>query len=166
MNPIKQIRTAKKMTQQELSIKSEVPLSSIKQYETGKRNPKIEQLQKIADALEVSIDELLPCHITINGESTLPTNLLVALEQYKNNPNHVDYLRYMNDSEKKNQLISLIDFLDENFKEFENLYGRNKVMAALSIYDSIINNSTNTASNNKLISKLDEAILNNSKEGE
>lgn len=59
MNLIKQARTAKNLTQQELSIKSNVPLSSIKQYETGKRNPKIEQLQKIAEALDVPLTDIL-----------------------------------------------------------------------------------------------------------
>ncbi|MCI6165103.1 MAG: helix-turn-helix transcriptional regulator, partial [Lachnospira sp.] len=47
------------MTAQDLSEKSGINLSTIKKYETDGRNPKLEQLQKIADALEVSIFEFL-----------------------------------------------------------------------------------------------------------
>lgn len=42
-----------------LSDKSKVSESAIKQYETGKRQPKIEQLQLIADALGVKAYELM-----------------------------------------------------------------------------------------------------------
>ena len=51
------------MTAQDLSEKSGINLSTIKKYETDGRNPKLEQLQKIADALEVSIFEFLDIEI-------------------------------------------------------------------------------------------------------
>lgn|GEM_PF-3310144 len=46
-------------SRRELSELSGVSESAIKQYETGKRQPRLEQLQKIAVALEVSLGELL-----------------------------------------------------------------------------------------------------------
>ena len=39
----------------QLSIKSGINLSTIKKYETDNRNPKLEQLEKIAAALDVSV---------------------------------------------------------------------------------------------------------------
>ena len=53
---IKQCRKQNKMTQKELALKSDVPIITIQQYETGKRkNPKRDILKRLADALEVSL---------------------------------------------------------------------------------------------------------------
>ena len=52
---IRKYREARKMTMKQLSIKSGINLSTIKKYETGERKPKPDQLQKIADALGVSV---------------------------------------------------------------------------------------------------------------
>ena len=49
---IKNFRKAKKLSQKELSERSGINLSIIKKYETGYRNPKPDQLIKIANALE------------------------------------------------------------------------------------------------------------------
>ena len=62
-NKIKEYRKLRNMTAQDLSEKSGINLSTIKKYETDGRNPKIEQLQKIADALEVSVFEFLDIEI-------------------------------------------------------------------------------------------------------
>lgn len=56
------IKAARKdigLTQDQLAQKSGVATITIRQYETGKRQPRLEQLQKIADALDVSISYLL-----------------------------------------------------------------------------------------------------------
>lgn len=55
---LKRIRNEKKITLKELGEKLGCSPQSIAQYESGKRNPKIETLQKIADALEVPLVEL------------------------------------------------------------------------------------------------------------
>ena len=44
---------------EQLSEKSGINLSTLKKYATDNRNPKLEQLSKIADALEVSVFEFL-----------------------------------------------------------------------------------------------------------
>ena len=57
---IKRIRTYKKMTQKELGEKlGGISQQQIGQWETGKVNPKLETVQKIAKALEVYL-RLLP----------------------------------------------------------------------------------------------------------
>ena len=61
---IKNFRKAKKLSQKELSERSGINLSIIKKYETGYRNPKPDQLIKIANALEISSVELLPIEIS------------------------------------------------------------------------------------------------------
>ena len=47
----------------QLRIKSGINLSTIKKYETDNRNPKLEQLEKIAAALDVSVFEFLDIEV-------------------------------------------------------------------------------------------------------
>ena len=46
---LKQLRTERKLTQEMLSRESGLTKSSIAMYETGKRKPKIEVLERLAD---------------------------------------------------------------------------------------------------------------------
>lgn len=56
---IKEIRQKKGLTQKQLGDMCGIADANIRKYENGKQNPKIETLQKIADALGVSLHELL-----------------------------------------------------------------------------------------------------------
>ena len=57
---IKQIRKEKNMTQKELGAKiGGISQQQIGQWETGKANPKIETIEKIAYALDVPITKLV-----------------------------------------------------------------------------------------------------------
>lgn len=60
---IQTYRKLKNMTQEELSKRSDLYVSTIKKYETGERKPKPDQLQKIADALGVSVTVFLDFNI-------------------------------------------------------------------------------------------------------
>lgn len=55
---IKHLRLERNLTQKALASKCGMYESQIRKYETGKANPKIETLQKIANALNVPINEL------------------------------------------------------------------------------------------------------------
>lgn len=56
---IKDCRKEKGLTQKRLAELAGVAEITIRQYETGNRFPKIEQLQKLADALDISSAFLL-----------------------------------------------------------------------------------------------------------
>lgn len=56
---IKQKRKEHKMSQRELAAKLEIPYSTLANYENNHREPKLEQLTKIAAALECSPVDLL-----------------------------------------------------------------------------------------------------------
>lgn len=56
---IRYFRTSHKLSQEQLSELSGINISTIRKYETGERNPKPDQLLKIADALGVSINTFL-----------------------------------------------------------------------------------------------------------
>lgn len=55
---IKKFRKIKKLTQEELGNRLGVSAAMISQWERGERNPRTENLQKIASALDVSIGDL------------------------------------------------------------------------------------------------------------
>ncbi len=55
---IKEIRKSKGISQKQLAGILEVTETMVSQYERGLKNPKIETLQKIANALQVSIADL------------------------------------------------------------------------------------------------------------
>ena len=59
-NKIKDARKLAGLTQKELAKKCEVAEITIRQYETDKRQPRYEQLLKIADALGIETKDLLP----------------------------------------------------------------------------------------------------------
>lgn len=56
---IREIRKEKKLTQKELGKACGIDEANIRKYENGKQKPKVENLKKIADALDVPIQILL-----------------------------------------------------------------------------------------------------------
>ena len=55
---IKKLRIERGLTQKQLGELCEMADSAIRRYENGRANPKIETLQKIANALNVNVSEL------------------------------------------------------------------------------------------------------------
>ena len=53
---LKELRRRKGMTQASLAESSTIPLGTIRDYEQGKRNPKLYNAQKLAHALGVSLE--------------------------------------------------------------------------------------------------------------
>jgi len=58
-NNLKKIRTQKGISQGDISRKLKMDRAYISGIENGKRNPTISSIEKIAQALGVSVDELL-----------------------------------------------------------------------------------------------------------
>lgn len=56
---IKVARKERRMTQKQLGAVSGTSETTVKQYERGVRQPRLDQLQRIADALDVPVGELL-----------------------------------------------------------------------------------------------------------
>lgn len=61
------------LTQKEFAEKVGVSQSAINYWENEKRQPRIEQLQKIATTLQICLDELLPTSLTQSYLSINPT---------------------------------------------------------------------------------------------
>ncbi len=56
---IREKRQEKKITQTELSKKTQLSRNTIVNFETGKRSPRMKDLEKIANALNISIRDLV-----------------------------------------------------------------------------------------------------------
>ena len=76
MNKIQQLRKERRMSQAELARKAGISEISIRKYENGDRKPKIETLQRIANALDVDLDLFLTSsHISFPKNMT---NLFIS----------------------------------------------------------------------------------------
>lgn len=86
---IREIRKRKGFTQKQLGEKCNIAESTIRRYESGSLNPKIETLQKIAGALEVPLFKLLQSDetIEIDGKETHPIDLTTF-----DNPKDIDII--------------------------------------------------------------------------
>lgn len=104
---IKAARKAARMTQSELAKRLGIPYQSIGQWENDLRNPKLETLQKIADALEVPLYTLIDSGFGAL-DSVLPPNLQGAnLDGAKVDRNFL------------NSMLSKLYFLDRNSDEYK-----------------------------------------------
>ena len=65
---IRKCRTEKGLTQKKLGELCGIADSNIRKYESGNQNPKIETLQKIADALDIPVKRLLAGKIISRDE--------------------------------------------------------------------------------------------------
>ena len=65
---IRKYRTEKGLTQKKLGELCGIADSAIRRYEAGNANPKIETLQKIADALDIPVNRLLAGKIISRDE--------------------------------------------------------------------------------------------------
>ncbi len=78
---IKKYRKARKLTMEQLSEKSGINLSTLKKYETDNRNPKLEQLSKITEVLEVSVFEFLDIEVnSVNDIISLVNKMNIATD--------------------------------------------------------------------------------------
>ena len=73
---LKIIRQLRCLTQQELAILANMPISSISHFEIGSRKPAFDSLIQLADALKVSIDYL-------TGRINYP--IVAKYNKYQNN---------------------------------------------------------------------------------
>jgi transcriptional regulator with XRE-family HTH domain len=69
-NRLKAKRTEKKLSAEYVAGEIGVDISTYRKYERDEVSPNLEKLEKIANALEVSIFSLFPDNITVNNNQT------------------------------------------------------------------------------------------------
>lgn len=85
MNRIRIIRKQKHLSMRQLGEMVGVTEGAISHYETGRRTPPIDVLRRIADALGVTVDDLLGTHsepVPANEAPALASALLELLRPY------------------------------------------------------------------------------------
>ena len=75
---IKYFRHLRGMTQEELSQAANIHFGQIRKYECGERVPKMEQLEIIADALNISLNTLMDYDIKTAGDVM---SLLIKIDE-------------------------------------------------------------------------------------
>lgn len=107
---IRRKRLEKKMTQQELAQRSGIDAANIRKYESGKQNPKIETIAKIAAALEVQPSELIA---TMN--LTIPPELLFGTIDFRDETEKAiaDKVSLLNDLGKQKALDYVTDLSEQ-----------------------------------------------------
>lgn len=60
MHRIRELRTAQKLSQQELATKLGIDRSTVAKWETGTHSPRTDKLRQLAKVLNCSLEELLP----------------------------------------------------------------------------------------------------------
>ena len=115
---IKELRKSKGVSQKELAQKTGLSIGSIQGYEQGRYNPKLEAIAKIADALEVELDNFY--------DVLLQRSENMELKRYAN-------IALVNEFE--NACFCLVNFPDskEATEKYESL--RKKLIDRLSNYN-------------------------------
>lgn len=113
------------MTQAELGAKLGVSQALIGQYETGKRKPKIEQLSKLAAALEVNEFELAATQFPEFQQEVLKKHeeeFIDYLYSLGYTITKIDALNYKVKSDRYNWTTNItkeeLDILDKNFSDY------------------------------------------------
>lgn len=120
---IKRIRKEKELTQKELAEKCNLATITIRQYESGKREPKYETLSKIANALNVSILDLTlsksyePKYITLNDiQIKIKEEATDSRETFKRLIDYIEQLNKMGQNKAIEQ-VELLTKIPEYKKE-------------------------------------------------
>ena len=75
---LREVREKLRLTQAEVGERSGLQAGAINHFEAGRRSPSFDNLKRLADALEVSVDYLLG-----RTEAAHPSALIVDLEEIK-----------------------------------------------------------------------------------
>lgn len=100
---IRELRKRAGLTQKELGKLSGTSETTIKQYELEKRQPRMEQLQKVATALDVQVNDLLPWESIPEIRNTVYASDLEMLDIFYENK-HFNYSK--SEQEKIKQEIN------------------------------------------------------------
>lgn len=106
---IKNYRIEKGLTQKRLAELTGLATGTIQQYELEKRQPRLEQLQKIADILEINIETLLGNQTIVNLKNDdFQDEDIIRIQRARKN---------MPDKEKEKMMNILKASFDEYFSD-------------------------------------------------
>lgn len=106
---IRNLREKNNISREEFAKKIDVSYAALSKYETGKRQPDYETLQKIADYFDVSTDYLLG---RAENKKSIPDNE-EEFEAYINNPEEDEFYKEFKESpeERRKALLAAWEYL-------------------------------------------------------
>ena len=131
---IKHFREKRGLTQKELGEKCGIDAANIRKYESGKQNPKLATLNKIADALGVTALDLTD-FMFVGQEGTPPLASMLKPGEHASLEEWERYKRY---AESKARLLELLrvereqeqKLLDQMIDDFQHLNDEGQTKAA------------------------------------
>ena len=82
---LQKTRKLRELSQDELANKAGLASTAISHFESGKRKPSFDNLRKLADALEVSIDYLMGRADNLNGNQSAEAEIFRDYENLTDN---------------------------------------------------------------------------------
>lgn len=118
---IRTIRKSKGFSQIEIAEKAQIAVNSLRNYEAGKRQPNMEQLRTIADALEVSLSDLFwlgdgPAPEPLHCVATPHGSFIVPNHEYNKNSSTENTSFYFELNDTELELIRKFRLLDNRGK--------------------------------------------------
>ena len=101
---IRKCRTEKGLTQKKLGELCGIADSNIRKYESGNQNPKIETLQKIADALDIPVNRL-------------PAGKIISRDELKEKLSEYGLTHLVPDTEEERTVLENCKKLNETGKK-------------------------------------------------
>lgn len=123
---IKEARKQKGMTQKQVADKCGMADSNLRAYELGKAKPKIETLQRIADALETHIGHLMGTETPDNADITWLSSKLESIPLEELDQAMAEFIK---DSAERFEHISINTLSDALWRAFGPLNKKGKVEA-------------------------------------
>lgn len=128
---IKKYRKQAELTQKELAEKANLSESAIKYYESNRRNPKLETLDKIGDALGISIN-----YLTSKEEKKA-----LITEEIQETKQLLEQLMETPSDEEYEMILKLVNHYNDNFynNEFDiNKFDKNQMRSLKIALNGII----------------------------
>ena len=102
---IKEIRTNKNISREQLAVKLEISIHTLTKYEQGQREPNIDMLNKIAEALSCSTYDLLYDTEQLQHDTAIADSICTLLQEINYDTNN------LNDDDYEKLKIATLDFL-------------------------------------------------------
>ena len=158
---IKYFRLARNMTQEQLAQEAEISFSTLRKYEANERNPKYEQLLKIASALEISVNifmdfdiqtisDLLSILFKMENQADLKINTMQELDAASSED--ALFLHFQN-----NYINQVLKTYYSSTKSINNIDTQHQNTALAEIQNRLLDNNTSIHSD---ISTLSDVSVN------
>ena len=113
---IRTIRNSRNMTQEQLAQEAGISLGAIKKYESNDRKPKSDQLQKIADAFQISVNVFIENEVNTISDFSKAFSIASPIFKILSPTCSIDKTLYPSSSILALKLYKLLSYIFPGFK--------------------------------------------------